>query len=51
MDRLKVLEMIGRHLDVGAWRDRVEIETRGDLAKLIFEGRRRAGLQEPDSRS
>ena len=35
VDRAKYLEMIGRHIDVGAFKDRVEVEVRDSLAERL----------------
>lgn len=43
-DKLKTLEMIGRHVDVQAWKDRVEHEAGGSLQELLEKARQeRAG--------
>ena len=42
MDRLKVLEMIGKHTDVRAFTERVEITTDQDLTDRLMAGRKRA---------
>lgn len=38
-DKLKTLEMIGRHVDVRAWRDTVEHEAGGSLQDLLEQAR------------
>lgn len=41
-DKLKNLELIGRHVDVSAFRDRVEVEVNFSLAERMAQGRERA---------
>ena len=36
-DRIKVLELVGRHVAIGAWRDRVEMSGRLDLVAMSDE--------------
>lgn len=42
-DRLKVLELIGRHVDVGAWRDKVDVNVTSTLADRLARARARGG--------
>jgi phage terminase small subunit len=42
LDRLKVLEMLGKHVNVKAFADKLEISTDKDLTQRLIEGRRRA---------
>lgn len=41
-DRGKRLELIGRHVNVQAFRDRVDVEVKQDVATMLAERRRRA---------
>lgn len=41
-DKLKNLELIGRHVDVSAFRDRVEVEVKFSLADRMAKARERA---------
>lgn len=42
LDRLKVLELLGKHVNVKAFSDKLEISTDKDLTQRLIEGRRRA---------
>lgn len=42
-DRLKVLELIGRHVGVGAWRDKVDVNVTSTLAERLARARARGG--------
>lgn len=42
LDRIKVLELLGKHVDVKAFSDKLEISTDKDLTQRLLEGRRRA---------
>lgn len=42
-DRVKVLELLGRHVTVGAWRDRMEVEVNATLAERLARARARGG--------
>lgn len=42
-DRLKVLELIGRHVGVGAWRDKVDVNVTTTLADRLARARARGG--------
>lgn len=42
-DRVKVLELLGRHVNVGAWRDRMEVEVNSTLAERLARARARGG--------
>ncbi len=43
-DLLRTLELIGKHTDVGAFQDKVEVNAGEDMAELILAARRRARL-------
>ena len=40
-DRLKVLELMGRHVDIGAWRDSVDVNLTATLAERLARARAR----------
>jgi phage terminase small subunit len=42
LDRLKALEMIGKHTDVRAFTERIEVATDQDLTDRLIAGRKRA---------
>lgn len=42
VDRLKVLEMIGKHINVKAFTERMEVTTDQDLTERLLNGRKRA---------
>lgn len=42
-DRVKRLELIGKHVDVQAFKDRMEVDVSQDLAAIIAERRERIG--------
>ena len=41
-DKLKKLELLGKHVDVQAWKDRIELDASERLAETIMQARRRA---------
>lgn len=43
-DLLRTLELIGKHTDVGAFQDKVEVNAGEDMAELILAARRRHRL-------
>ena len=45
-DKTKNLELLGRHVDVQAFKDRVEVGASENLASLILEGRKRVNSNE-----
>lgn len=42
-DRVKRIELLGKHVDVQAFKDRVEVDVTDDAAKLLAEARKAAG--------
>ncbi len=42
----KVIELLGKHIDVGAWRERIEHSGHIDVAQRILDARKRAGGSE-----
>jgi phage terminase small subunit len=40
-DRAKLLEMIGKHVDIGAFKERIEIGVTGELAERLSRARSR----------
>ena len=42
-DRIKVLELLGRHVSVGAWRDKVDVNVTTTLADRLMRARSRGG--------
>lgn len=42
-DRLKVLELIGRHVDISAWREKVDVSVTATLAERLARARARNG--------
>ncbi|WP_242446034.1 terminase small subunit [Sphingopyxis lindanitolerans] len=42
-DRIKRIELLGKHVDVQAFKDRVEVDVTDDAAKLLAEARKAAG--------
>ena len=44
----RALELIGRHVEIGAWKDRVEVSSELSLAERINRGRARARMKPVD---
>lgn len=42
-DRIRRIDLLGKHIDVQAFRDRVEVDVTDDAAKLLAEARKAAG--------
>jgi len=42
-DRIKRIDLLGKHIDVQAFRERVEVDVTDDAAKLLAEARKAAG--------
>lgn len=42
-DRMRTLELIGRHVDVGAWRDKLDVNVTSPLAERLARARERTG--------
>lgn len=42
---LKALELIGKHISVGAFKERLEVTTEDALIEKLYEGRRRANAR------
>ena len=42
LDKLKVLELIGKHVDINAFRDRVQVDVNISLADKLAAARKRA---------
>lgn len=42
LDKVKILELIGRHVDVSAFRDKVEVDVNFSLAERLAAARKRA---------
>lgn len=45
IDRLKNLELLGKHIDIGAFRDQIVIDDAGSLADKLAAARKRANKQ------
>ena len=48
IDRLRALDMIGKHVDVRAFQERVEVATDETLTAMLLRGRKRVAAQNPD---
>lgn len=42
LDKIKVLELIGKHVDINAFRDRVQVDVNVSLADKLASARKRA---------
>lgn len=48
LDKVKILELIGRHVDVSAFRDKVEVDVNFSLADRLAAARKRAAQGDAD---